>query len=195
MYFVNTNFQFSEEKIKFSDVNKESWFYNPVINLVNLGYINGYKDGTFRPSDNITLGEFLKIIMTSTTNKKYKKIENKHWAYDIYLDAVVKAVIDSANFKGDAKSLNTPITREDMAYILIGVSENILGEKEVKYDKSKIKIKDIDKATDIKVDSIYSAYEKGLINGKDGKFFPKENLTRAQAATIIIRLLNKEARL
>lgn len=182
-------------RLEFSDVKEDSWFYEPVMSLSARGLIKGYPDGSFRPKDNISLGEFLKLIMTASNNRTYEKLDGRHWAYDVYLDAVTKAVIDSSNFRGTSEALNAPLTREDMAYILIGVSENILGEKKP-LDKSKLPaIKDLAHAKDLTRESILLAYDRGLVNGKNGSFDPKGNLTRAEASTIIVRLLDKDKRI
>lgn len=49
--------------IPFSDKEEiDSWFYDAIAGLVELGYIEGYEDGTFRPKENITRGEFISLI-------------------------------------------------------------------------------------------------------------------------------------
>lgn len=175
------------KEINFKDVTNKNWYYTPVTSLVDLGYINGYQDNTFKPNENITFAEFLKIIMNASTNSQYLPMPNKHWAYDIYIDAVVKAVIDSSNFKGDKETLDAPLTRENMAYILIGVDENIY---KTRANTLKVNgIKDISEASDITIDSIYAAYNRGYLEGKDGYFRPNDNLTRAEASQVIYKFL------
>ncbi len=182
-------------RLEFSDVKEGQWFYEPVMSLSSRGLIKGYGDNTFRPNDKVSFGEFLKIIMTATNNRAYERLDGRHWAYDIYLDAVINAVIDSTNFRGTSEALNSPLTREDMAYILIGVSENILGEESPLKSGPGLDIKDLNEADDLKKESIIISYNKGLVNGKNGNFDPKGNLTRAEASTIILRLLNKDKRI
>ena len=114
------------EGASFKDVARDAWFYEPVMSLVDLGHIRGYEDSSFRPQKEISLGEFLQLLMTATTGRTYGRIEGRHWAYDAYMDAVVKALIDSSNFGASSQSLDAPLSREDMAYILVGASENIL---------------------------------------------------------------------
>jgi N-acetylmuramoyl-L-alanine amidase len=47
----------------FSDVPQGSTFYDYVETARNLGLINGYSDGTFRPSTNVTRGQLAKIAV------------------------------------------------------------------------------------------------------------------------------------
>ncbi len=49
--------------ISFSDKEEiDSWFYDCIAGLVELGYLEGYEDGTIRPKENITKGEFITLI-------------------------------------------------------------------------------------------------------------------------------------
>jgi hypothetical protein len=50
---------------RFSDVCPSDWFYSYVTNLANLGAINGYADGTFRPGNTITRGQTMKVLVTA----------------------------------------------------------------------------------------------------------------------------------
>lgn len=48
---------------EFTDVEEDDWFYNSVALLNNMGLINGYEDGSFRPNANVTYNEAVKIIV------------------------------------------------------------------------------------------------------------------------------------
>ncbi len=49
----------------FNDVAPGSTFYNTVETLYNLGIINGYDDGSFRPNNNVTRAQLSKMISLS----------------------------------------------------------------------------------------------------------------------------------
>ena len=46
----------------FSDVSQDAWYYDTVNKLSTLGIINGYPDGTFKPDNTLTRGEFIKML-------------------------------------------------------------------------------------------------------------------------------------
>lgn len=46
----------------FPDVSSQDWFYAYVQSAVQLGIVEGYDDGTFKPGNNINVAESLKII-------------------------------------------------------------------------------------------------------------------------------------
>jgi len=60
----------------FSDVSKNDWFYEYVLTGKNSGIINGYGDGSFKPSNTIILAEALKIVTLSASFSVENPIEN-----------------------------------------------------------------------------------------------------------------------
>ncbi len=51
------------EYLEFTDKYEiDRWFYDAIAGLVELGYIEGYDDGSFKPLDKITRGEFISLI-------------------------------------------------------------------------------------------------------------------------------------
>ena len=52
----------TENEFKFSDVQKEDWYYDYIETLAKKGIIKGYGDGTFRPNDTITRQEAAVIL-------------------------------------------------------------------------------------------------------------------------------------
>lgn len=60
---VNKVFGFTEKGTEnFEDVSDIDWFYKDILVAMKVGYINGYKDNTFRPNEYITREEAAKII-------------------------------------------------------------------------------------------------------------------------------------
>lgn len=62
----------------FSDVSAGAWYGPQVLALAEIGAVNGYADGTFRPGGNITRGEF--VVMLS---RFFEKLED---APDVFTD-------------------------------------------------------------------------------------------------------------
>jgi|GEM_PF-4047028 len=70
----------------FSDVSSDSW-YGPAVNtLADMGYIEGYDDGTFRPNNTITRTEFVAIasrfvdLTSSEVTNTFSDVESNYWA-------------------------------------------------------------------------------------------------------------------
>jgi hypothetical protein len=112
--------RFSDEQIFgancFSDVANE-WFAKYVCTAKREGIIDGYSDGTFRPSANINFVEAAKIIAptTWTTN-----LPDQLWYYPH-----VKILSDNYNIPSSIQSFGQHIKRGEMAEMIYRQLENI----------------------------------------------------------------------
>lgn len=103
----------------FSDVDSARWSNEPVSTLAKGGYINGYEDGTFKPANPITRGEFAAIIarfINSTAPDAGYNDTKGHWAADAVNKVVDKAWVEGyedGSFRPDAN-----ITRAEVATIV-----------------------------------------------------------------------------
>ena len=83
---------------RYSDVNSNNWFNNAVSTLSNMGIIDGYPDGTFRPNAGITRAEFAKIAVSffkdyvgETIGDRFTDISGK-W-YTTYINLAAELAI------------------------------------------------------------------------------------------------------
>lgn len=164
------------------------WAEQTIINLVNKNIISGYEDGTFRPQNSITKGEFIKLLIAANKTSlksgftSYEDV-NKHWAKDYIYTAVMLGICDNINVSNSEFGVDKAITRAEAA-ALTGrlISPDISGTTTFT-DSSAI--------PDWAQNPVYACVEKGIITGMDdGSFSPANNLTRAEAATIIERITN-----
>ncbi len=104
-------------------------------------------------------------------------------------NAISSKVVYSGAFNGEL-----PITREEMAALTqfcYQYSRTVLTNN-VPELKEKLDFEDAEECSEWTVNSIKQAVAYGFITGmSDGKFYPKNNATRAEAATIIERVMNK----
>jgi|GEM_PF-2152923 len=106
-------------KKPFKDVEMDKWYVNYIAFGAQLGYIEGYQDGTFRPDQNISKVEALKIlgelvtwnynsVDLQKTNNPFTDTDINEW-YGKYLGyAINKNLLDDS---GNSFGPNTPITR------------------------------------------------------------------------------------
>ena len=101
----------------FPDVPDRAWYAEYVAKLVQAGVVHGYDDGRFRPDNDVTWGEALKLILLSSGFRAQDPLEAKdgappsHWASG-YLDFAEKK---GYLVKGSVSDLDAPITRDAMA--------------------------------------------------------------------------------
>lgn len=176
----------------FTDVMTEDWFYESMHVLVREGIIAGYNDGTFKPMNIIRVDEFIKTMVVALGYNPGNG--EKYWASEYITKAIDLNIISSVDFADYTKSLS----RAEMAMI----AENTLIALEGK--KSYLQEADVKKAmTDYNTSVKNSMYEKniihvyelGIITGyPDGSFGPTNSLTRAEAVTVIRRVIDFSVR-
>ena len=180
----------------FSDVKSGQWFYKDVMLLTGKGIITGVTKpvngvGKYDPQGTVTLGQFLAISTRLVAAEYIKEVPNaKHWAEANYNAAVESGLIGSGDFGGSAAWLNSPISREDMAYILVNIAK---ANGETLTVKSGIKnnIGDYSQIAGMRREAVEKAYSNGLLVGDNtGNFNPKKSLTRAEVAAVFCRVMN-----
>lgn len=100
-----------EISVEFPDVRTGDWFYSYVAELVGGGVINGFDDGTFRPSENVTWGQALKLVLLSAGFSEQERLEKGHWASGYLKFAEDKGYVA----KGSVASLDDSISRNEIA--------------------------------------------------------------------------------
>ena len=189
----NSGFEISLRE--FSDVTLAHWFYDDVMIMARRGYIQGTTElvdgvGIFEPNGNVTLGQFLTIAIRIMANDKTAEDSNSHWAKKYYDAAIKEGLISASDFSGDTSSLDTPLTREDMAYILVNIAK-ARGESLTLLEGIEYNIVDLNNVSDNRQEAVKLAYSSGLLTGKDNyEFKPFDVLTRAETATVFCRVLN-----
>ena len=88
--------------VKYTDVSKKYWAYDDIAYAKNIGWLNGYADGTFKGDNNITRAEVVTVTNhatsrtadkdyinknVSTLNKFTDLKNNAHWAYYEIMEA------------------------------------------------------------------------------------------------------------
>lgn len=177
---------------KFQDISKNEWYVNTVAKLVALEGINGYSDGTFKPNNNMTQAEFIKTVVAVFDSPQV--IPSKgHWATNYISRAEKLEFLDAGEYKeGD---LDKPITRNQMARIAVRVASS-RGETFLPNRADYIyQIKDYNAIPEDYRCPVLKAYSQGIIAGyPDGEFKGSQNLTRAEASTVIVRIFDEAER-
>lgn len=157
-----------------------------------LGLMEGKGKGKFDPQGNVSVAEAL--TMAARVNKIYSGegpiIEDigPNW----YDGAVYYAISKRIIYGDEFTELSRPATRAELAYILA----NTLPDSEFK------KLNNISKLPDVNHDTkynyeIFKLYSAGIIIGQDQNltFNPDANISRAEAATVLTRLVKPENRI
>ncbi|MBQ8759745.1 MAG: S-layer homology domain-containing protein, partial [Clostridia bacterium] len=171
----------------FTDVADPAWYSESVKNAYEFGIMQGDSASTFSPEGNLTVAEGITIAarIHETMNGTEIKEADGEW-YKMYVDyAVENEIMEEDTFS----DYNVKIKRSEMATLLA----NVCGELPT--------INDVEKIADINENAPYyndvlSLYSAGILTGNDeyGNFAPGSNLTRAEIATMAVRIADKNLR-
>ncbi len=64
----------------FPDVAEGEWYTEYVDLCAEKGIVNGFEDGTFRPTGYLRRSEFIKMLAASADLSYKKELPGKHWA-------------------------------------------------------------------------------------------------------------------
>ena len=177
----------------FSDLPEKHWAFRAVSALVDRGGISGYPDGTFKPGGTITIAEFLKINVGATLGEA--EPTNNHWASGYFDKAIDAGILLPDDFR--QSDWNKAITRQQMAVIIARTLELTLKEDIKAPDRDAVisKISDYNTICTACRDSVINVYNVGIITGyPDGTFKGENTATRAEASTMLVRMLDKTQR-
>lgn len=171
-------------KVNLSDINGH-WAESQIKDFISKGYLNGYEDGTFKPNNSITRGEFVKIFntvfgLTKSSGITFTDVPDGYWAKNEIDIAVTNGVCQGVSSTEFAP--NTPITREQAAKMIA----NYKKISDTNHDKLN-KYLDSNTVSSWALDSVESVIEAGYMVGSEGKFNPKKNITRAEAVVTLGR--------
>lgn len=177
----------------FNDIENLDWAKNEIIILAKMGIVNGKSEGKFAPDDSITREEFVKIIVealglkTGQSQLGFSDVDASAW----YAPYIGVAVDNGIIFGKDGKfGIGESITRQDMAVIIVRAL-NAMGY-ETTADAEVIRFDDYDQIDGYASEAIAWLYKNSIVFGISEELFaPKETSTRAQAACISYRILNK----
>jgi hypothetical protein len=184
---ANENIDKKPSVAVFKDIQKH-WALDQIVELVNKKVINGYEDGTFKPDNNINRAELAVIIVKVLGLKQPNGITKFKDDKDIpaWAKSYIKAAVESGILSGytdNTFKANKPCSREEIVTMVmrafeLGSSTNGMNFKDSKEIQVWAKGY-VSKAIELK---IIKGYE-------DGMFRPAKNVTRAEAAVIVINAL------
>lgn len=180
------------EPIIFDDLSLCPWAEKSIMKLYNKKIVSVADDKKFRPNDNVTREEYVKLIVSafgikaSNASSDFSDVKIGAW-YVPYISVAKQMDIIQGDENGSF-GIGKTITRQDMT-VIIYRALNALNHR-LNAGSMAQSFNDKDKISDYAVEAISAVQSAGIINGfDDGSFRPLESCTRAQAAKVIAGLL------
>ncbi|GLX69902.1 S-layer homology domain-containing protein [Paenibacillus glycanilyticus] len=169
------------------DEAEQSWAAPALKEWLDLGWLQGYPDGTLKPDLPVTRAEMVSMInrafaLTDTASFSYQDVRVSDWFYADFAKAVGAGYIPEGG-NGSIRPQQI-ITREEAALMLATfVQLELPREKQTSFT-------DNDQIKEANQGAVANLAEKDIVRGyPDGSFHPTEPVTRASAVSMIDRLL------
>lgn len=176
----------------FSDLSSAHWAYDKIERLCGKGIISGYPDNTFRPDNNVTRAELVKMLMTvvgtavSYDDVYFNDASPEDWFYESLINAARRKIVfgdTEGNFRA-----NEYVTRQDAAVML----ERALESAGSALSEGEPDFYDMDQIDGYAQKSVGKLFSAGVIRGDDQGFFnPKAGTKRSEAASMIYNAFYK----
>jgi len=173
----------------YPDVCGTDWFYSSVKYVSTAGFMKGYSNGYFGPADALQRQDFVVILarIAGADLSKYKTCKLTDVDMNAYYGPAVAWAVDEgiiSGYNNGKFGVGDKITREQVATILYRYS----GSPSVNTSVLN-KFADKGNISSFAVNAMAWANTNGIINGKaDGKLAPTATASRAEIATIIMRM-------
>ena len=182
---------------------KDNWARDAIQAMTQAGYLSGYADNTFKPSAQITREQAAAIygkvlqhnlneqelaeIATKESSTSYSDVEADRWS-----SSAIKLVSAAGVMEGTSKTAFTPsktMDREQFVASAASLAKKLNLSTPVKAEK--VTFKDEANISSAYLADIQYMAQRGIVaSGATENFNPKQPVTRAQAATILNRMLN-----
>ena len=182
---------------------KDNWARDAIQAMSQAGYLSGYSDNTFKPSAQITREQAAAIygkvlqhnlneqeladIVTKESATSYSDVEADRWS-----NSAIKLVSAAGVMEGTSKTAFTPsktMDREQFVASAASLAKKLNLSTPVKTEK--VTFKDEASISSAYLADIQYMAQRGIVaSGATENFNPKQPVTRAQAATILNRMLN-----
>jgi N-acetylmuramoyl-L-alanine amidase len=183
---------------KFPDVGPSLPSYDAIGFLNSAGIISGYQNGTFGPGDTLKRGQATKMLVLW---KGVTPINGKSTFPDV--DSTYRSYVETACAQGWITGFSdgrfkpySTLTRQQMAIIMVramGWEQSALALSAEQIDEILSKFSDRADIADVAVPYVAMAVSGGLFGGYDGRFAPKEGITRGQFCLVVYRAESSSA--
>lgn len=175
----------------FSDISAH-WAKENIERAASIGIVDGYPDGTFRPQQLVTRAEFTAMFVRALSMPPAADqpldFTDLHqipsWAVPAVRQAVSEGII--TGYEDNTFRASRNINRAEMAVMAMRTLESPM-------DAGKTTdFSDADQIPSWAHPSIAHAVEQGILQGRsNNRFVPYANATRAEAVTLILRLVDR----
>ena len=179
------------QSVSFSDVSSSAWYYDVVKECASRGIVNGVGDGKFTPDDQLTSAQFITMLTRTFYANELGSATvpaGQPWYYP-YVSAANSLNLNN----GGVTFTDGDMSRYDMAQVLYNIinrNGKALTDTSSQYVSTQTSIPDYSSIPSNRLVAVRQCYALGIITGAEGGYFDGgSSMTRAEACTVIVRML------
>lgn len=177
----------------FADVSSGDWYFSYVTEMYTRRLMLGVSDTEFAPNDNLTRAMFVTVLYRAAGSPAAGKSSFADVADGEWYAAAVAWAQANGIVNGETETTFAPdgtITREQAAAIMLRYA--VYGGRAIDENADISAYTDFGSMSDYAADGIRYVIATGIMTGKtDTTFNSLDNMTRAETAAVIVRMLSK----
>lgn len=156
----------------------------------HLGLVDGYADGTYRPSQQLTRAQVVKLLVSMLAIEHENEApftdiagyaeETQHQIAAAYEAGLVQG--SDGLFKPSA-----PVTRAQLALMLARAYTYLTGEE---IDATPTTFSDIARYDEEAQQAIQFLYDEAIVSGWEGRYMPNNSTMRSHAAKMVVNVMD-----
>lgn len=183
---------------QFSDLPANHWAHDTILEMVGLGILSGYPDGTFKPNNTISRAEFATIMVKALNLQTvrpgaatFTDVPSSHWAFEVvesskdYLTGYRDTASGTLTFEPGSVAV-----REDVAVGIVKAKK--LGDASADHSYLN-QFADKEQISPALQDHVAIAVKNGYMRGSNIGFEPQKALTRAEACALLSNIIKQDA--
>jgi len=183
------------DSISFNDIDHVPWAHESINTLAERGIIAGMGNGQFKPDDNVTRAQFVKMLVLAfelvdnEAMADFTDVQPSEWYYPYIASAQKHGIVNG--FEDGSFGVDAAITRQDMAVMAFRAAQKYekISDK-LNIEMQELNFADKDQISEYARQSVGIMQKLNIINGVgENRFAPQEYTTRAAAAKVIYGLL------
>lgn len=174
-------------EIPFDDISGH-WAEKNILNAYNAELVKGVGDNKFMPDSELTVAESIQLVKSvfnlpdADYNNEFPDVSSDAWYSQAVASVNAAGLLPAEIISNGNLNPEGVMSREAFAKIIMSGKE---AEKQLSYQ-------DADSISEWAKNAVAAALEKGYMVGDDsGNFNPKKSLTRAEAATVMLKIAAK----
>ena len=177
--------------LPYSDLAEGEWYVEHVLQMHDLGVVNGFPGGTFQPEGSVTRAQAAAMLWRLQEQPvvnylmQFADVEQEAWYAEAVRWCAAMGIVEGADgkFRPDEA-----VTRQDLAVMLVRYQQKVV-KAELPADSAAPAFADNADIADYAAEAVYLLQKAGIVEGTEGKFLPTAPATRAALCKMLSGLV------